>query len=90
MANTNAAGIQNLGDGGPDGTSILDSASEKFHLLASGTAVVQQTNSTFTTTLAATTTTTATTTALQADIDAVRTRINNLTIALNNYGWTST
>ena len=51
------------------------------------TPVVQQTSASFTTTLAATTTTTATTTALQADIDALRARVNRLMVALNTkYG----
>lgn len=85
----NDAGLQVLGDGGPQGTSIVNAASEKIHAFG-GTAVVQQTNSVFTTTLAATTTTVSTTTALTADVDALRTRINALMVALNNYGWTST
>jgi hypothetical protein len=59
-----------LSDYDPDGTNLGQDASDKigFH---GATPIVQAT-------VAATTTTTATTTALQTDIDAIRTALQNL------------
>lgn len=60
----------NVGDGNPDGNVLGSGASDKigFH---GATPIVQAS-------VAATTTTTATTTALQTDIDAIRTALQNL------------
>ncbi len=62
--------VEVLGDGSPDGTTMGKSTTEKisFH----GVTPIAQA------TVAATTTTTATTTALQTDIDAIRTALQNL------------
>jgi len=62
--------VEYLDNGNDDGTVLGQSASEKigFH---NATPIVQAT-------VAATTTTTATTTALQADVDAIRTALQNL------------
>ena len=62
--------VRYLGDNSPDGTSFGLSATEKisFH---NSTPIAQAT-------VAATTTTTATTTALQTDVDAIRTALQNL------------
>jgi hypothetical protein len=62
--------VHYLGDNGPDGVVMGSSTTEKiaFH---NSTPIVQAT-------VAATTTTTATTTALQTDIDAIRTALQNL------------
>jgi len=62
--------VKQLSDGGTDGLSMGQDTSDKisFH----GVTPIAQA------TVAATTTTTATTTALQADIDAIRTALQNL------------
>lgn len=59
-----------VGDGRPDGVNMGQSTTEKisFH----GVTPIAQA------TVAATTTTTATTTALQTDVDAIRTALQNL------------
>lgn len=77
-----------LSNGGPDGNTFGQSTTDKISFY-DATPVAQQTTSSFTSTLAATTTTTATTTALQADVDALRTRINKLVAALNTYALTA-
>lgn len=59
-----------LGDNGPDGCSMGLSTSEKISFY--GVTPIAQAS------VAATTTTTATTTALQTDIDAIRTALQNL------------
>lgn len=59
-----------LGDNNPDGACMGLSATEKIGFY--GTTPIAQA------TVAATTTTTATTTALQTDIDALRTALQNL------------
>lgn len=59
-----------VGDGRPDGVNMGQSSSEKIGFYGT-TPIVQAT-------VAATTTTTATTTALEADIDAIRTALQNL------------
>ena len=59
-----------IGDGRPDGTIVCRAATEKVGFYGT-TPIVQAT-------VAATTTTTATTTALQTDIDAIRTALQNL------------
>jgi len=67
---TNAAGVKELSDEGSDGTRLGTTTTDliAFH---GSTPIVQAT-------VAATTTTTATTTALQTDIDAIRTALQNL------------
>jgi len=62
--------VNYLGDNNPDGASMGKSTSEKISFYGV-TPIVQAA-------VAATTTTTATTTALQADIDAIRTALQNL------------
>lgn len=62
--------VEYLGNGGDDGTCVVKSATEKLGFFGA-TPIVQAT-------VAATTTTTATTTALQTDIDALRTALQNL------------
>ena len=59
-----------LSDGNPDGQSLGQSATDKIGFY--GTTPIAQAA------VAATTTTTATTTALQTDIDAIRTALQNL------------
>ena len=59
-----------LSDGGPDGTSLGQSATDKIGFFGKAPIVRA--------TVTATTTTTATTTALQTDIDAIRTALKNL------------
>lgn len=59
-----------IGDGRPDGTIFGRTSSEKIGFF--GTTPIAQAS------VAATTTTTATTTALQTDIDAIRTALQNL------------
>lgn len=61
--------VEYLGDGNPDGT-VLGRSTDKVGFYGT-TPIVQAT-------VAATTTTTATTTALQTDIDAIRTALQNL------------
>jgi hypothetical protein len=62
--------VEEITKNGPDGATMGNSTSEKisFH----GVTPIAQA------TVAATTTTTATTTALEADIDAIRTALQNL------------
>ncbi len=62
--------VSYLGDNNPDGVCMGLSATEKIGFY--GTTTIAQA------TVAATTTTTATTTALQTDIDAIRTALQNL------------
>lgn len=62
--------VEYLGSNGPDGVCVGLSSTEKVAFY--GTTPIAQA------TVAATTTTTATTTALQADIDAIRTALQNL------------
>lgn len=62
--------VKQLSDGGPDGTALGQSSTDKVGFYGE-TPIVRAT-------VAATTTTTATTTALQADIDAIRTALQNL------------
>lgn len=59
-----------VGDGRPDGT-VVGRASTELIGFYGTTPIVQAT-------VAATTTTTATTTALQTDVDAIRTALQNL------------
>lgn len=65
-----AIGVKYLGGGNDDGTSFGAATTEKISFYGV-TPIVQAT-------VAATTTTTATTTALQTDIDAIRTALQNL------------
>ena len=62
--------VQSLTDGNTDGAEFGQSATDKIGFYGT-TPIVQAT-------VAATTTTTATTTALQTDIDAIRTALQNL------------
>ena len=65
-------GVEYIGGNGPDGMSFGLSATEKISFY-NVTPIVQAT-------VAATTTTTATTTALQTDVDAIRTALQNVGI----------
>ena len=62
--------IQQLTDGQPDGA-LVGRSDDKIGFYGLATPIVKAT-------VAATTTTTATTTALEADIDAIRTALQNL------------
>lgn len=62
--------VNYLGDNNPDGSCLGTGTSEKIGFYGT-TPIVQAA-------VAATTTTTATTTALQTDIDAIRTALQNL------------
>jgi len=62
--------VEYIGNGGPDGTVVTKASTEKLGFY--GTTPIAQAS------VAATTTTTATTTALQTDIDAIRTALQNL------------
>lgn len=73
--------VQQLSDGGPDGT-LLGRAADKLGFFGA-TTVVKQTGFAAVTN---TTTGTSTTTALTTDLDAVRTALNTLRTALVNLG----
>ena len=69
-ASSNGAGVKELSDEGPSGTR-LGTATTDLIAFHGSTPIVQAT-------VAATTTTVATTTALETDIDAIRTALQNL------------
>jgi hypothetical protein len=77
---------QQIIDGQPDGA-VMGRSDDKIGFFGLATSIVQETSASFTSTLAATTTTTATTTALQADLDALRTRYNRLMVAISDSGY---
>lgn len=76
------ANINELGDGGPDGSRLGKTASEKVSFwgvtpVVQAATVANATN---------TTTTTSTTTAITTDLDSVRTKLNSVLTALRNAG----
>jgi hypothetical protein len=74
--------VKELSDGGPDGTRLGQSSTDKVGFFGA-TTVVKQTGAAAATN---TTTTTSTTTALTTDLDSLRTLVNTIRTALVNLG----